>query len=346
MWRMHISWSGSNPDDYQRAAFEGPWKIFVTRIGNVIGRTIRLDLATTKGARARYARVCVDVDLSKPFLGKYVLDDRTFLIEYESLENICFSCGLYGHKLDSCPLKDKPSTTEEVKNTETATPTAPQASAPAASQWMTVSRRSRGKTQRGSQASSSKDDTGSRFSALQVEDSADQVVNAMPHDRLGDPNLDLVIAEHAATLSQVLQKASKKVGGPKKSQASKIAGVESWNPLIDITNLSQPAPKPNAELLKGNTIARTQDEQLISVFLTYNNQVFQGVSGSRAPKNKPLKVGNKLICNAAKAARLSNQNSKPPKNNGKLVRAFVSKTTQPGLKLNIDTKTGMSPDQV
>ncbi|CAN1170307.1 hypothetical protein LINPERHAP2_LOCUS28919 [Linum perenne] len=338
---MHISWSGSNPDDYQRAAFEESWKIYdyyfsvarwtpnfneeepiksilmwvrlpklpihyfnrlvVTRIGNLIGRTVRLDLATTKGARAPYARVCVDVDLSKPLLGKYVLDDRTFLIEYESLENICFSCGLYGHKLDSYTLKDKPSTTEEVKNAETATPTAPRASD--AGQWMTVSRRSRGKTQRGSQASSSKDDTGSRFSALQVEDSADQVVNAMLHDRLGDPNLDLVIAEHAATLSQVLQKASKEVGGPKKSQASKIAGVEIWNPLIDITNLSQPAPKPNAELLKGNTIPGTEDEQLISVLLTYNNQVFQGVSGSRAPKNKPLKVGNKLVRNAAKGLK-------------------------------------------
>ncbi|CAN1334533.1 hypothetical protein LINPERPRIM_LOCUS36440 [Linum perenne] len=31
----------------------------VTRIGNYIGKTARIDLATTEGARARYARVCV-----------------------------------------------------------------------------------------------------------------------------------------------------------------------------------------------------------------------------------------------------------------------------------------------
>ncbi|CAN1120803.1 hypothetical protein LINPERHAP2_LOCUS416, partial [Linum perenne] len=94
----------SDPDDYRRAAFEGPWKIFdyyfsvaneeepiksiltwvrlpklpihyfnrlvVTRIENCIGKTVRLDLATEKGARARYARVCVEVDLSKLLLGK------------------------------------------------------------------------------------------------------------------------------------------------------------------------------------------------------------------------------------------------------------------------------------
>ncbi|CAN1186554.1 hypothetical protein LINPERHAP2_LOCUS38176 [Linum perenne] len=87
----------SDAADYQRAAFQGPWKIFdyyfsvarwtpsfneeepfgtiltwvrlpklpihyfnqvvVTRIGNCIGRTVRLDLATSEGARGRYARV-------------------------------------------------------------------------------------------------------------------------------------------------------------------------------------------------------------------------------------------------------------------------------------------------
>ncbi|CAN1193232.1 hypothetical protein LINPERHAP2_LOCUS41950 [Linum perenne] len=85
----------SDPDDYKRAAFGGPWKIFdyyisvarwtpgfneeepiktiltwvrlprllihyfsslaVTRIGNCIWKTVRLDLATEAGVRARYA---------------------------------------------------------------------------------------------------------------------------------------------------------------------------------------------------------------------------------------------------------------------------------------------------
>ncbi|CAN1732203.1 hypothetical protein LINPERHAP1_LOCUS1527 [Linum perenne] len=70
--------------DYQRAAFQGPWKVAVTRIGNCIGRTVRLDLETSEGARGRYARVCVEVDISKPLLGKYMIDNPTFFVEYES----------------------------------------------------------------------------------------------------------------------------------------------------------------------------------------------------------------------------------------------------------------------
>ncbi|CAN1800487.1 hypothetical protein LINPERHAP1_LOCUS22551 [Linum perenne] len=110
----------SNEDDYQRAAFECPWKIFdyyitvawwtpdfneeapirkiltwvrlpklpiqyfnykaVERIGNHIGKTIHLDLATEEGARARYARVCVEVDLARPLLGKYIIEDRSSML--------------------------------------------------------------------------------------------------------------------------------------------------------------------------------------------------------------------------------------------------------------------------
>ncbi|CAN1120538.1 hypothetical protein LINPERHAP2_LOCUS254 [Linum perenne] len=70
----------------------------VNRIENHIGRTIRMDLATAEGARARYARVCVEVDLSKPLLGKYMIGERVFFVEYESLENFCHCCGFYGHK--------------------------------------------------------------------------------------------------------------------------------------------------------------------------------------------------------------------------------------------------------
>ncbi|CAN1749230.1 hypothetical protein LINPERHAP1_LOCUS3634, partial [Linum perenne] len=60
----------------------------VERIGNHIGRTIRLDLATAEVAKARYARVCVEVDMMKLLLGKYMVDDRVLYVEYESLDNI------------------------------------------------------------------------------------------------------------------------------------------------------------------------------------------------------------------------------------------------------------------
>ncbi|CAN1299186.1 hypothetical protein LINPERPRIM_LOCUS24092 [Linum perenne] len=63
-----------------------------------------MDLATMEGARARYARVCVEIDVSKPLLRKYMIGDRIFYVEYESLENICFHRGMYEHKEPECPL--------------------------------------------------------------------------------------------------------------------------------------------------------------------------------------------------------------------------------------------------
>ncbi|CAN1147032.1 hypothetical protein LINPERHAP2_LOCUS15621 [Linum perenne] len=47
-----------------------------------------------------YARVCVEVDISKPQLGKYIIEDRVLYIEYESLGNICYTCG-FGHKINN-----------------------------------------------------------------------------------------------------------------------------------------------------------------------------------------------------------------------------------------------------
>ncbi|CAN1187351.1 hypothetical protein LINPERHAP2_LOCUS38688, partial [Linum perenne] len=82
-----LIWFSEN-DDCQRAAFNGPWKMAVNRIVNCIGRTVRMDLATSEGARARYARFCVEVDLTKPLLGKYMIGNKILYVDYESLENM------------------------------------------------------------------------------------------------------------------------------------------------------------------------------------------------------------------------------------------------------------------
>ncbi|CAN1130645.1 hypothetical protein LINPERPRIM_LOCUS13350 [Linum perenne] len=39
-----------------------------------------MDLATAEGARARYPRVCVEVDISKHLLGMYIIEDRFFFM--------------------------------------------------------------------------------------------------------------------------------------------------------------------------------------------------------------------------------------------------------------------------
>ncbi|CAN1130908.1 hypothetical protein LINPERHAP2_LOCUS6111, partial [Linum perenne] len=74
-------------------------------IGDRIGRTVRIDHTTLEGVRGNFARICVEVDLSKPLLSKYKLKRRVRRIEYEGLHTICFTCGCYGHKDDVCRHK-------------------------------------------------------------------------------------------------------------------------------------------------------------------------------------------------------------------------------------------------
>ncbi|CAN1139907.1 hypothetical protein LINPERHAP1_LOCUS15156 [Linum perenne] len=155
----------SDADDYHRAAFEGPWKIVVSRIGDHIGRTVRLDLTTAEGARACYTRVCVEeVDLSKPLLDRYMIGNRVFYVEYECLENLCYFCGMYGHKHDSCPDLAEPLDPTPVADPPKANESVVAEEGDAGS-WMTVSRCRKKKP--GKQAQDNNQGFGSRFTILQ-----------------------------------------------------------------------------------------------------------------------------------------------------------------------------------
>lgn len=83
-------------------------------IASVIGKPIRVDRNTLNVERGRFARVCVEIDLTQPVVGKYCLDDHWFRVEYEGLHLICSKCGCYGHMTRNCiqelaiePLTDK-----------------------------------------------------------------------------------------------------------------------------------------------------------------------------------------------------------------------------------------------
>ncbi|CAN1193094.1 hypothetical protein LINPERPRIM_LOCUS28163 [Linum perenne] len=61
------------------------------RSGDRIGKTVRVDHTTLEGSRGNFARLCVEVDLSKPLLSKYRLRRRVRRIEYEGLHTICLN---------------------------------------------------------------------------------------------------------------------------------------------------------------------------------------------------------------------------------------------------------------
>ncbi|CAN1164233.1 hypothetical protein LINPERHAP2_LOCUS25470 [Linum perenne] len=90
-------------------------------ISDRIGKTVRIDNTTLEGSRCNFARICVEVNLAKPLLSKYMLRRRVRRIEYEGLHTICFNCGCYGHKEEAC--KQEPETmVSEIQPTVFANP--------------------------------------------------------------------------------------------------------------------------------------------------------------------------------------------------------------------------------
>ncbi|KAK4267720.1 hypothetical protein QN277_024463 [Acacia crassicarpa] len=74
----------------------------IRRIGNMIGRTLKIDRTTAFSEKGSFARMCVEVDLQRPLLPgfSHLGEERRF--EFEGLHLVCFSCGRYGHRMDQC----------------------------------------------------------------------------------------------------------------------------------------------------------------------------------------------------------------------------------------------------
>ncbi|CAN0892939.1 hypothetical protein LINGRAHAP2_LOCUS17867 [Linum grandiflorum] len=76
--------------------------VAVTRIASRIWHPIWVYRATQEGARGKYARVCVEVDLTKPLLSKYTIEGKKYLISYEGLNDLCTTCGKYENSARLC----------------------------------------------------------------------------------------------------------------------------------------------------------------------------------------------------------------------------------------------------
>lgn len=74
-------------------------------IAGGLGKPVRVDMTTLKFERARFARVCVEVNLKKPLKGTVMVNGERYYVSYEGLNTICPSCGIYGHLVSACPRK-------------------------------------------------------------------------------------------------------------------------------------------------------------------------------------------------------------------------------------------------
>ncbi|CAI0473738.1 unnamed protein product [Linum tenue] len=123
-------------------------KEVLTSLGNLIGRTIKLDYHTLNQQRAKFARLAVEVDLSKHLVPRIWLDDAWQKVKYENLPVVCFSCGKIGHTEEECPGKRPALPPPGYTNPNPATPVEgttgnPEEPNPGFGPWLLVTRRSR-----------------------------------------------------------------------------------------------------------------------------------------------------------------------------------------------------------
>lgn len=84
---------------------------FILELGNLIGTALKVDINTlaqrdnknTEVARAKFARVSVEIDLNKKLQSRFRVRSTIYPVEYEGLNIICFKCGIYGHNQEGCP---------------------------------------------------------------------------------------------------------------------------------------------------------------------------------------------------------------------------------------------------
>ncbi|XP_054778416.1 uncharacterized protein LOC129286483 [Prosopis cineraria] len=90
-------------------------------LGNMCGKALKVDMNTlaycknrgTTAERGRFARVSVELDLNQRLKSKFVIRNRIYRVEYESVDVVCFHCGKYGHRKEECSLLQQEKSQEQ-----------------------------------------------------------------------------------------------------------------------------------------------------------------------------------------------------------------------------------------
>ena len=97
-------------------------KTILMGIAKGLGRPIKVDLTTLKFERARFARICVEVNLNKLLKGTVIINSERYWVSYEGISTICSTCGMYGHLAHACPRKIAERALAIVSNPDTSLP--------------------------------------------------------------------------------------------------------------------------------------------------------------------------------------------------------------------------------
>lgn len=272
----------------------------VEKIGKILGEVVRVDPVTIGQARGKFARLCVEVDLSKPLRPFVEVESVAYNVVYEGISMICFECGCYGHSKDKCPTviisppavpepcdaKGPSPADESTMNSEMVheldSSETPSVLKEDMGPWMLMNYRNKKKAAKpGSNAKSPV--KGSRFSVLQNEDAgaSDEVMtNADNHD-------------HVPTIVKLwssFQNKAKSVQAPSSSKSSHLVSeigkssqvknslatdkTEVRLPLSDLSNThvgnpSKPTNKYQRKLKSG--LPSTKSVSTVSKKLSFEN---------------------------------------------------------------------------
>ncbi|CAN1853756.1 Putative ribonuclease H protein At1g65750, partial [Linum perenne] len=67
-------------------------KQILSSLGNLIGKTVRMDYNTQTAERGKFARITVEIDINEPLVTGIMVDGVWQRTEYENLPDLCFTC--------------------------------------------------------------------------------------------------------------------------------------------------------------------------------------------------------------------------------------------------------------
>ncbi|KAJ4848506.1 hypothetical protein Tsubulata_047761 [Turnera subulata] len=91
------------PDDIRVLPVEWYRQDILNALALQIGKPIRIDINTLHAERAKFARLAIEVEFTKPLLGRVEIEGRWFEVCYEDIPDFCFLCGMVGHMVSTCP---------------------------------------------------------------------------------------------------------------------------------------------------------------------------------------------------------------------------------------------------